>query len=140
MKKIITAVIISCSSAAYAGGVGLSGVYDVKAERSGVRLSAQAYGVNVSATHLDKLYDRYSVGKDIDLFKIAGIRVQASPGVVHQNSFKGHDGYGISGGLKSSFNLSKNISLVGGVEHFIGQSRIKSNNGTAATVGINFTF
>lgn len=140
MKKVICAALIFCSSTAFAGGIGLAGVRDFNADKNGIRLSAEMFGVNSSVTHVENAYNRYAVGKDFDVVRFGGFKLQAAPSVAYQDSSKGQDGYGLSVGSKVGYALGKNASVNVGVERFFGQSRIKSHNGTTATVGLNLTF
>lgn len=146
MKKfIIAGVLATAVGAASAVEVGVGGVYDGKAEQYGTRVTVSGanFGLvtpKASATIINNLYTRYAVGADADVVAVGPVKLGVTAAGVYQNSFDGADGYGVTAGLKATYDITKNIALTGGVERFYGQERIKSYNGTVTSLTVSYKF
>lgn len=138
MKKFLTALaFVAAAGAACAVEVGVSGVRDYNLDKDGVRVTASVGALTASATSINNTYNRYAVGTGLNLAQIGPVKVGATVAAVYQDTATGGvNGYGISGGLKATLPLVKNVDLVAGVERFAGQARINAYNGTTGTVGL----
>lgn len=137
MKKIAMIALIAIAGAASAADVTVSGIVD---HRDSFRISTEVKGVTLSATHVDKILNRYAVGKDITVTKVGPVSLAATGAVVYQDSVLGENGYGLTVGAKATYPITKTVSAVAGVERFTGQSRINAYNGNVVTVGLNVKF
>jgi len=140
MKKVIAASLFFLSAAAISAEVSVSAVRDFNLDKNGHRVSATVGGVGLSATHINGSYNRYAVGKDFSVLKVAGVGISASGNLAYVDPDRGADGYGVVVGAKASTPLAKNVELVTGVERFVGQKRVERFDGTVATVGVNIKF
>jgi hypothetical protein len=146
MKKIVIASILAASvGVASAAEVSVGGVYDGKAELYGTRVTISAGSIGqvtpkVSVTNINDLYTRYAVGADLNLIEVASVKLGVTASGVYQNGYNAIDGYGVVAGLKATYDITKNISLTGGVERFYGQERIKGYNGTTTSVAVSYKF
>jgi len=139
MKKLISIALISFAGVASAGEVTAS--YLTDSSRDGYALSTQIKGFTIGASHVDRVYDRYSVGKSFDLAKVGPVQLAAGAAGVYQNTLAGNDnGYGLSAQATATATVNKNVDLVAGVQKFWGQDRISAQNGNSATVGIKVKF
>jgi hypothetical protein len=143
MKKIIATLILSASVlAANAVEVGVEGVHDYAVHKNGYRATAEVLGIDLSATHMGHSYNRVTVGKDFDVFKLGNATFSAGVAGAYQNTLvnKVENGYGVVFDANAQIKITKKIEAVVGVEHFTGQSQVKSFNGNAATLGLNIKF
>ena len=143
MKKIIIAALATVAFAASAAEVTVSAARDYQGQHAdGYRVATQVAGLGLSATHIDNRYNRFAVGKDVQLTKVGPVAVSAGVAGVYQatNTSVGVDGYGLTVGTKASYAVTKSVDLVAGVERFYGQDRIKQFNGNVGTVGLNVKF
>lgn len=146
MKKfIIAGVLASVVGVASAVEVSVGGAYDYKAEQFGTRVAVSAGKIgpvtpNASVTYINNVYTRYAVGGDVSLVSLGPVKLGAGVSGVYQDSYTGQDGYGVTAGLKANYDVTKNISVTGGVERFYGQDRIKSSNGTVASLAVSYKF
>jgi hypothetical protein len=143
MKKAIATLILSSSAlAANAFEVGVEGVHDYGVHKNGYRATTEIYGVDLSATHMGHSYNRVTVGKDFDLYKLGNATFSAGAALAYQNTLvsKVQNGYGAVIDADVTIKINKKIDAVAGIEHFTGQSQIKSFNGNAATIGLNVKF
>lgn len=146
MKKYIIAGILATTvGVAAAAEVSVGGVYDGKAEQYGTRVSVSgpSFGVvtsKASATYITNFYTRYAVGADVNVISVMSVKLGATASGVYQNSHNDVDGYGVTAGLKATYDITKNIALTGGVERFYGQDRIKAYNGTTTSLSVSYKF
>lgn len=146
MKKVIIAgILASTVGLASAAEVSVGAVYDGKVEHYGTRVSVSgpSFGLvtpKASATYITNFYTRYAVGGDVNLVEIASVKLGATASGVYQNSHNDVNGYGLTAGLKATYDITKNIALTGGVERFYGQDRIKAYNGTTTSLSVSYKF
>lgn len=140
MKKAIIASMLAITTAAFAGEVTVSAARDYNVELDGYRVGTSVAGVNLTATHIEKTYTRFAVGKDFELVKVGPVALSAGGSVVYQDTTNGANGYGLSIGAKATMPITKSIDLVAGVERFTGQSRVANSNGNTGSVGLNLKF
>lgn len=142
MNKFILATAISLSAiTATAADISVSTVRDFTTDRNGVRVTTGVAGFNAGYTHVTDSYNRFSVGKEMQLVSLGSASVAATGSAVYQNSSGNHqNGYGLVAGLKAAYPLTKDLELVAGVERFIGQKRVNSYNGNTTVVGVNLKF
>lgn len=143
MKKIVIAALATIALAASAAEVTVSSVRDYTGtDTNGYRVATQVAGLGLSATHIDNKYNRFAVGKDIQVAKLGPVALSAGGAGVYQstNTVGGVDGYGLTVGAKASVALAKSVDLVAGVERFYGQDRVKQFNGNVGSVGLNIKF
>ena len=143
MKKAIATLVLSASAlAANTFEVGVEGVHDYGVHKNGYRATTEIYGVGLSATHMGHSYNRVTVGKDFDLYKLGNATFSAGAALAYQNTLvsKVENGYGAVIDAGVTIKVNKKIDAVAGIEHFTGQSQIKSFNGNAATIGLNVKF
>lgn len=146
MKKTIIALTLALSAlSASALELGVSQVHDYNLAKNGIRVTGSmgslgSFAPQASFTRVEKEYNRFGIGADYSLFKVGVLNVSASAAGVYQDSYKGDNGYGVTVGLKSTAELTKDISLVAGVERFIGEKKLNSFNGNVVTLGMNLKF
>lgn len=140
MKKAIIASMLVLTMTAFAGEVTVSGTRDHGVEANGFRVGTNVAGLTLSASHIDNSYNRYAVGKDIELTKLGPVALSAGASVSYQDTARGVNGYGISVGAKATLPITKSVDLVAGVERFAGQERISQFNGNVGTIGLNVKF
>jgi outer membrane receptor for ferrienterochelin and colicin len=146
MKKLIIGGILAATvGVASAVEVGVGAVYDGKSEQYGTRVSVSgpSFGIvtpKASATYITNSYTRFAVGADVNLVQVASVKLGATASGVYQNSHNDVDGYGVTAGLKATYDITKNIALTGGVERFYGQDRIKAYNGTTTSLSVSYKF
>jgi len=143
MKKVIATLILSASAlAANAIEVGVEGVHDYGVHKNGYRATAEVLGIDLSATHMGHSYNRVTVGKDFDIFKFGNATFSAGVASAYQDTLvnKVQNGYGAVVDANVNIKVTKKVEAVVGVEHFTGQSQVKSFNGNAATLGLNIKF
>ena len=141
MKKTIIASLLLATSAAFAGDVTVSGVRDLTAGKNGVRVSTEVAGLNVSATRIEDTYNRYAVGKDFNVANAGPVAISVGgAGVYQRTADGGKNGYGLTVGLKTTTPVTKNVSVVAGVERFYGQDVISQYNGNTGTLGLAVKF
>jgi hypothetical protein len=143
MKKVIATLILSASAlAANAIEVGVEGVHDYGVHKNGYRATAEVLGIDLSATHMGHSYNRVTVGKDFDVFKLGNATFSAGVAGAYQNTLVNNvqNGYGVVVDANANIKVTKQVEAVVGVEHFTGQSQVKSFNGNAATLGLNIKF
>ena len=139
MKKFISIALISVVGIANAADISVATIND--ADRTGFAVGTNVKGFNISASHIDRVYDRYSVGKQFDITKIGPVQVTAGGAGVYQNTLAGNDnGYGVSANATATAAVHKNIDVVAGVQKFWGQDRVSAQNGNSTTLGIKFKF
>lgn len=142
MKKIFATVFSVVALSASAGEVTVSAVRDFGLNANGVRVEAQVQGFTLSATRIADQYNRFGVGKELQLFASGPFSVSAGVGVGYQSTLAASDvnGFGLSAGAKAEYKLTKNLSALVGVEQFYGQSRISGFSNTTGTVGMKVSF
>lgn len=141
MKKFIIATAIATTSMfASATDVAVSAIHDYTAEKTGVKVSTAAYGVGVSISHVEGAYTRYGAGKDFALMNVGPVTLGATVAGVYQNTYNGTNGFGLTAGVKASMPISKSMTLVAGVDRFMGQDRVSASNGNVASVGVTLKF
>jgi hypothetical protein len=146
MNKIITIVALaSAAMSTQAAGLSASYVRDMNLDQNGVRLQASVdnlFGVSptLSLTHVDGAYNRYALGTQVELAKLGPVAVSVSGAGVYQNSFGAANGYGMTLGAQAELALAKGVSVVAGVERFLGQSRVQAFVGNQATFGLAVKF
>jgi hypothetical protein len=146
MKKIVIAgMLASVFGVASAVEVSVGGVYDSKAEKSGVRVTASAGKIGsftpiASYTHIDGVYNRYAVGGAYSIVGIGPVNLSATASGVYQDTPAGINGYGVTAGLKAQYDVTKNIAVIGTVERFVGQDRVSDYNATVAGASVAFKF
>jgi hypothetical protein len=142
MKKIViaSALALTCAASAFAGDVSVSTIRDYAVEKNGFAVGTTVAGLAVTASHVENTYNRFSVGKEFQLTKIGPVALSAGGGVVYQDTHVGENGYGLTVGAKATMPITKTVSLVAGVDRFMGQDRIKASNGNVGTVGLNIKF
>lgn len=146
MKKIVIAgILASAFGIASAAEVSVGGAYDYKSEQWGTRVTASAGKLGpivpqVSVTQISNRYTRYAVGTNVDLAQVGNLKVGAGAAGVYQNSFVGDNGYGVTAGLNATYAVTKDFSVVGSIEKFYGQERIKAYDGTVASIGVAYKF
>lgn len=141
MNKLILATAISLSAlTATAADVSVSTVRDFSTDRNGVRVTTGVAGFNAGYTHVTDSYNRFSLGKEMQLVKLGKASVAATGTAVYQNSTNNANGYGLIAGVKAAYPLTKDLELVAGIERFIGQKRVNSYNGNTTVVGVNIKF
>lgn len=146
MKSFVIATALALTvGIASAAEVSVGGVYDHNVEKSGIRVTASAGKLGAftpiaSYTHIDSVYNRYAVGGDYALTNVGLVKLSATASGVYQDTAFGQSGYGLTGGLKATYDVTKNISVVGTVERFVGQERISQYNGTVAGVAVALKF
>jgi hypothetical protein len=140
MKKAIIASMLVLTSAAFAGEFTVSGAYDYTANEQGFRVGTSVAGLSLTATHIDNHYNRYAVGKDVELVKIGPVALSAGASVSYQDTINGVNGYGLSVGTKATLHITKQIDLVASTERFAGQSRVSQFNGNTGTIGLRVKF
>ena len=139
MKKLISIALISFAGVASAGEVTAS--YLTDSGRDGYALSTSVKGISLAAAHVDRVYDRFSVGKLFDIAKVGPVQLAAGGAGVYQNTLAGNDnGYGLSAQATATATVNKNVDVVAGVQKFWGQDRVSTQNGNSATVGIKVKF
>lgn len=140
-KAILSTVLATAAFVASAADVTVSAVRDSKTNDYGFRAEGQVFGLTVSGTHLPDHYNRLAVGKHFNVAAIGPVKVSAGMSAVrHDRSGMNNDGYGLSVNLKASYDLSKHVSVVAGMEQFHGQDRVKDTNGVATSVGLRVMF
>lgn len=146
MKKIVIAAgLMTAVGIASAAEVAVSGAYDYNAEKWGTRVTATfgsgALKPQASVTYVQNLYTRYGLGAELGLAKVGPVKLGATAAGVYQaTAFGGDNGYGVTAGLKATVDVTKQLSVVGTVERFYGQERIKAYDGTVASVGVSYKF
>jgi hypothetical protein len=146
MKKLLIATtLVAIASMATAAEVGMSSVRDIGLDKNGVRVTASVgtlvgFTPQVSFTQLNGSYDRWAVGGQYALAKVGPVAFAATASGVYHDSLVGSDGYGVTGGLKATYALSKNVDVVAGVERFIGQDSVSASNATVTSFGLNLKF
>lgn len=146
MKRFVIATSLALTvGIASAAEVSVGGVFDRNVDKYGVRVTASAGKLGpitptVSYTHIDGVYNRYAIGGDYSLTDVGPIKLSATASGVYQDTFFGERGYGITGGVKATYDITKNVSVVGTVERFAGQERISRYNGTVAGVAVSLKF
>lgn len=140
MKKAIIASMLVITATAFAGEVTVSGARDYGVEENGFRVGTSVAGLTLTATHIDNSYNRYAVGKDVELTKLGPVALSAGAAVSYQDTVRAKDGYGISVGAKATLPITKQLDLVAGVERFIGQERVSQFNGNTGTIGLKVKF
>ncbi|NDB57399.1 hypothetical protein EB001_02985 [bacterium] len=139
MKKLISIAIISFAGVVNAGEVTAS--YLTDSGRDGYAISTQVKGVTLGASHVDRVYDRFSVGKSFDVAKMGPLQLAAGGSAVYQNTLAKNDsGYGLVAQATATAAVNKNVDVVAGVQKFWGQDRVSAQNGNSATVGIKVKF
>jgi len=139
MKKLISIALISFASVANAGEVTAS--YLTDSGRDGYALSTNIKGVTLGASHVDRVYDRFSVGKLFDIAKVGPLQLAAGGSGVYQSTLAKNDsGYGLAAQATATAAVNKNVDVVAGVQKFWGQDRVSAQNGNSATVGIKVKF
>lgn len=140
MKKAIIASMLLVTATAFAGEVSVSGVRDYGVEANGFRVGTSVAGLTLTATHIDNIYNRYAVGKDVELTKLGPVALSAGASLSYQDSARAKDGYGISVGAKATLPITKQLDLVAGVERFAGQERISRFNGNVGSIALNVKY
>ena len=146
MKKSILAWTLFTAGIANAAGLTVSATHDNDTRKEGVRVevSKQVRGVSFpvvfGVTHVSGVYTRYNVSAEKSMFNLGPIGLKVTSGGVYQNSNVGADGYGLTVGAKATLPLSKSVDLVGGVDRFFGQDRIKGYNATVGSLGVSVKF
>ena len=139
MKKLISIALISFAGVASAGEVTAS--YLTDSGRDGYAFSTNIKGVTLETTHVDRLYNRFSVGKSFDVAKMGPVQLAAGGAVVYQNTLAKNDsGYGLAAQATATAVVNKNVDVVVGVQKFMGQDRVNAQDGNTATVGIKVKF
>lgn len=139
MKKLISIALISFAGVASAGEVTAS--YLTDSGRDGYALSTNVKGISLGASHVDRAYDRFSVGKLFDIAKVGPVQLAAGGAAVYQNTLaKNDNGYGLAAQATATATVNKNVDVVAGVQKFWGQDRISAQDGNSATVGIKIKF
>lgn len=139
MKKLISIALISFAGVVNAGEVTAS--YLTDSGRDGYALSTNIKGITLGASHVDRVYDRFSVGKLFDIAKVGPVQLAAGGAGVYQNTLAGNDnGYGLAAQATATATVNKNVDVVAGVQKFWGQDRVSTQNGNSATVGIKVKF
>lgn len=147
MKKIVTAIaLVGMSALASAGEVSLSVANDNKVDRVGSRVTIAADKPLVGSIMpfvsgtFNERYARLAAGGEVGLFNVGAFKVNANLAVVRQASQEGRDGNGFTAGVKATYALTKNVSLVVGAERFNGSDHLDRLTGTVATVGVATRF
>jgi opacity protein-like surface antigen len=146
MKKILAiAALASAAMSTQAAGLSASYVRDMNLDQNGVRLQASGGSLlgltpTLSLTHVDGAYNRYALGTQAQLVKLGPVAVSVSGAGVYQNSFGADNGYGMTLGAQAELALAKGVSVVAGVERFLGQSRVQAFVGNQATLGLAVKF
>lgn len=141
MKKTIIASLLLAASTAFAGDVSVSEVRDLKAAKNGIRVGTEVAGLTVSATRVEDTYNRYAVGKDFAVANAGPVAISVPvAGVYQRTADAGKNGYGLTVGLKTTTPVTKNVSVVAGVERFYGQDVISQYNGNTGTIGLAVKF
>jgi len=139
MKKLISIALISFAGVVNAGEVTTS--YLTDSGRDGYAFSTNVKGITLETTHVDRLYNRFSVGKSFDVAKMGPVQLAAGGAVVYQNTLAKNDsGYGLSAQATATAAVSKNVDLVAGLQKFWGQDRINAQDGNTATIGLKVKF
>jgi hypothetical protein len=139
MKKLISIAVISFAGVVNAGEVTAS--YLTDSGRDGYAFSTNIKGVTLGASHVDRVYDRFSVGKSFDIAKVGPLQLAAGGSGVYQSTLAKNDsGYGLTVHATATATVSKNADLVVGVQKFWGQDRVSAQNGNSATLGIKVKF
>ena len=139
MKKLISIAIISFAGIANAGEVTAS--YLTDSGRDGYAISTNIKGITLETTHVDRLYNRFSVGKLFDIAKVGPVQLAAGGAAVYQNTLAKNDsGYGLSAQATATATVNKNVDLVAGVQKFMGQDRVNAQEGNTATFGLKVKF
>lgn len=142
MKKTLIAFAFAfAASASMAVDVGVTAFRDFNSDQNGakVTLSQGNYGgfkPTVTLTSINNSYLRYSAGVDYNIFTSGKLTVGANVSGVYQDSYVGSNGFGLVGGLKTTYALSPKFDVVGSVERFVGQERINYSNGLSVGVGL----
>ena len=131
---------LAITTAAFAGDFSVSGVYDYTAKEQGFRVGTSVAGLSLTATHIDNQYNRYAVGKDVELTKLGPVALSAGASVSYQDTINGVNGYGISVGAKATLPITKQIDLVASTERFAGQERVSQFNGNTGSIGLKVKF
>lgn len=140
MKKIVLATLLAVTGVAFAGDVSVSAIRDYAVDKNGFAVGTSVAGLAVTASHVENTYNRLSVGKNFNVANVGPVALSAGAGVVFQDTHVGDNGYGLTVGAKATMPVTKNVSLVAGVERFSGQDRINKYNGNVGTVGLNVKF
>jgi opacity protein-like surface antigen len=146
MKKFFTMVALATGvMSVQAADVSASYVRDLNLDQDGVRVQASAGSMlglvpTVSVTHIDGAYTRYALGTQVELAKLGPVAVSVTGAGVYQNTFGADNGYGMTVGAQAEMSLTKSVSVVAGVERFLGQSRVQPFVGNQATVGLAVKF
>lgn len=146
MKSLVIGSILAVAAfTATAAEVSVGGAYDYTANQGGTRVAASAGQLGpikptASVTHINDVYTRYAVGGEAGLFKVGPVAVGATAAGVYQATAFGENGYGATIGVKATYDVTKNVAIVGGVERFFAQDRIKAYEGNVATVGVSYKF
>jgi len=139
MKKFISIAVISFAGVVNAGEITAS--YLTDSGRDGYAISTQVKGVTLGASHVDRVYDRFSVGKSFDIAKVGPLQLAAGGSGVYQSTLAKNDsGYGLAAQVTATAAVNKNVDVVAGVQKFWGQDRVSAQNGNSATVGIKVKF
>ena len=140
MKKAIIASMLTITLSAFAGEVTVSEAHDYGVKENGFRVGTSVAGLSLTATHIDSKYNRYAVGKEVEVTKVGPVALSAGGSVSYQDTVRAKDGYGLTVGAKATLPITKSVDLVAGAERFVGQNRVSSFNGNVGTIGLTAKF
>jgi hypothetical protein len=141
LKKLTIAALLAISTSAFAADVTVSTVRDYQVEKTGYRIGTTVAGLGLSATVVEDKYNRYAVGKDFNIAKVGPVAFSAGVAGVYQDTAKSNaNGFGLTVGSKATYDINKNVTVVAGVERFIGQNRVSASNGNVGSLGLNIKF
>ena len=148
MKSLVIASVLALAlGTASAADVSVGGVYDYNLNKGGVRVTASgaklgAITPTLSYTRVEDGYNRFALGGELGLGAVGPVKVAATAAGVYQDTLVPGigAGYGLTAGLKATYDITKNVALTAGVERFVGQDRISAFDGTVASVGVAYRF
>lgn len=148
MKSLVIAsALVLALGTASAADVSVGGVYDYTLNKAGVRVTASAGKLGpitptVSYTRVDEAYNRFALGGELPITNLGPVKVAATAAGVYQDTLVPGigSGYGLTAGLKATYDVTKNVAVTAGVERFVGQDRISAFDGTVASVGVAYRF
>ena len=145
MKSTILALSLLAIGAAQAADLAVSAAYDPLAHRTGVRveatLAAPVLGdVTGSFTRLGGDFDRFAVGKSLDLGKIGPVSFKLDGAGVYQRSDVATSGFGATVGAHAEATVIKDVTATLGIERFHGEHKLISDNGSILLAGVKLAF
>lgn len=126
--------------------VSVYGIHDRNTAQNGVRgefALGEVYRITptVSYTYVHDQYSRFALGGNLNLVRVGNMNFDLTAAGVYQHSNGGYsNGYGLTAGLQAGVALTDSVTFVGGVERFMGQSRVNNFDGNLVYAGLRIQF